>query len=148
MEIRNDMGVRVYMETKKENKNIGSYPLCISVRDFNTELAITNDNTSAGSSGSIKLLDMSSSPAIAEYKIEIITESTQTAIEEGQVYQDKQIVAAAMKHFSVMHKLQFRVKRSSRRSYWLVCVGETYKWHFKAMSINDSAMFKIRSINR
>ncbi|XP_019257627.1 PREDICTED: 60S ribosomal protein L13-1-like [Nicotiana attenuata] len=47
MEIRNDMGVRVYMETKKENKNLGSYPLCISVRDFNMELAITNDNTSA-----------------------------------------------------------------------------------------------------
>nr|XP_016440695.1 PREDICTED: uncharacterized protein LOC107766426 [Nicotiana tabacum] len=48
MEIRNDMGVRVYMETKKENKNLGSYPLCISVRDFNMELAITNDSTSAG----------------------------------------------------------------------------------------------------
>ncbi|XP_009793013.2 uncharacterized protein [Nicotiana sylvestris] len=47
MEIRNDMGVRVYMETKKDNKNLGSYPLCISVRDFNMELAIANDNTSA-----------------------------------------------------------------------------------------------------
>ncbi|XP_075112488.1 uncharacterized protein LOC107782403 [Nicotiana tabacum] len=68
MEIRNDMGVRVYMETKKENKNLGSYPLCISVRDFNMELAITNDNTSAGSYGSLKLLDMSSSPAKEEYQ--------------------------------------------------------------------------------
>ncbi|XP_019234241.1 PREDICTED: uncharacterized protein LOC109214749 [Nicotiana attenuata] len=116
MEIRNDMGVRVYMETKKENKNLGSYPLCISVRDFNTELAITNDNT-RGSSGSLKLLDMPSSPAIEEYQSEIIKESTQTVIEEGQVYQDKQTVAAAMKHFSVMHKFQFRVKRSSHRSY-------------------------------
>nr|XP_009788335.1 PREDICTED: uncharacterized protein LOC104236156 [Nicotiana sylvestris] len=122
MEIRNDMGVRVYMETKKENKNLGSYPLCISVRDFNMELAITNDNTSA--------------------------ESTQTATEEGQVYQDKQTVAAAIKHFSVMHKFQFKVKRSSRRSYWLVCVGENCKWHFKATSINDSAIFKIMSFNR
>nr|XP_016452622.1 PREDICTED: uncharacterized protein LOC107777149 [Nicotiana tabacum] len=148
MEIRNDMGVHVYMETKKENKNLGSYPLCISVRDFNIELTITNGNTSAGSSGSLQLLDMPSSPAIEEYQSEIITESTQTAIEEGQVYQDKQTVAAAMKHFSVMHKFQFRVKRSSHRSYWLVCVGENCKWHFKAMSINDSTMFKIRSFNR
>ncbi|XP_070022081.1 uncharacterized protein LOC107828851 [Nicotiana tabacum] len=134
MEIRNDMGVRVYMETKKENKNLGSYLLCISVRDFNMELAITNDNTSAGSSGSIKLLDMPSSPAIEEY--------------QRQVYQDKQTVAAAIKHFSVMHKFQFKVKRSSRRSYWLVCVGENCKWHFKATSINDSAIFKIMSFNR
>ncbi|XP_075092533.1 uncharacterized protein LOC142172753 [Nicotiana tabacum] len=148
MEIRNDMGVRVYMETKKENKNLGSYSLCISVRDFNMELAITNDNTSASSSGSLKLLDMPSSPAIEDYQSEIITESTQTVIEEGQVYQDKQTVVAAMKHFSVMHKFQFRVKRSSHRSYWLVCVGENCKWHFKATSINDSAMFKIRSFNR
>ncbi|XP_070021632.1 uncharacterized protein [Nicotiana sylvestris] len=74
-----------------------------------------------------------------------------------------------MKHFSVMHKFQFRVKRSSRRRYgdicgektnkssvilkicviyWLVCVGENCKWHFKATSINDSTMFKIRSFNR
>ncbi|XP_016467217.2 uncharacterized protein LOC107789860 [Nicotiana tabacum] len=148
MEIRNDMGVRVYMETKKENKNLGSYSLCISVRDFNMELAITNDNTSASSSGSLKLLDMPFSPAIEEYQSEIITESTQTAIEEGQVYRDKQTVVAAMMHFSVMHKFQFRVKRSSHRSCWLVCVGENCKWHFKATSINDSAMFKIRSFNR
>ncbi|XP_075074460.1 uncharacterized protein LOC142162057 [Nicotiana tabacum] len=147
MEIRNDMMVRVYMETKMENKNLGSHPLCISVRDFNMELAITNDNRSAGSSGSLKLLDMPSSPAIEKYQSKIITESTQTAIEEGQVYQHKQTVAAAMKHFSVMHKFQFRVKRSSHRSYWLVCVGENCKWHFKATSINDFAMFKIRSFN-
>ncbi|XP_070013040.1 uncharacterized protein [Nicotiana sylvestris] len=102
----------------------------------------------SGSSGSLKLLDMPCSPAIEEYQSEIIIESTQTAIEEGQVYQDKQTVAAGMKHFSVMHKFQFRVKRSSNRSYWLVCVGENCKWHFKAMSINEYAMFKIRSFNR
>ncbi|XP_019238615.1 PREDICTED: uncharacterized protein LOC109218699 [Nicotiana attenuata] len=112
------------------------------------ELAITNDSTSAGSSGSLKLLENPSSPAIEEYQSEIITESTQTYIEEGQVYQDKQTVAAAMKNFSVMHKFQFRVKRSSHRSYWLICVAENCKWHFKATSINDSAMFKIRSFSR
>ncbi|XP_075088185.1 uncharacterized protein LOC142170229 [Nicotiana tabacum] len=148
MEIRNDMGVRAYMETKKENKNLGSYPLCISVRDFNMELAINNESTSAGSSGSLNLLEFPSSPAIEEYQSEIITESTQTYIEEGQVYQDKQTVAAAMKNYSVMHKFQFRVKRSSHRSYWLICVAESCKWHFKATSINNSAMFKIRSFSR
>ncbi|XP_075080337.1 uncharacterized protein LOC142165856 [Nicotiana tabacum] len=142
MEIRNDIGVRVYMETKKENKNIGLYPLCISVRDFNMELTITNENTSAGSSGTIKLLDMPAFPFIEEYQSKIITESTQSIIEEGQVYQDKQTIATAMKHYSVMHKYQFRVKRSSHRRYWLICVGENCNWHFKATSINDSAMFK------
>nr|XP_016440805.1 PREDICTED: uncharacterized protein LOC107766523 [Nicotiana tabacum] len=47
MEISNDMDVRVYMETKKENKNLGSYSLCITVHDFNMELSITNENTAA-----------------------------------------------------------------------------------------------------
>ncbi|XP_019263845.1 PREDICTED: uncharacterized protein LOC109241551 [Nicotiana attenuata] len=148
MEIRNNMGVSVYMETKKENKNLGSYPLLISVRDFNMELAITNENTSAGLSGTIQLLDMPASPVIEKYQSEIITEDTQSIIEEGQVYQDKQTIATAMRHYSVIHKFQFRVKRSSHRSYWLICVAENCNWHFKATSINDSAMFKIRSFNR
>nr|XP_016457100.1 PREDICTED: uncharacterized protein LOC107780985 [Nicotiana tabacum] len=63
------------------------------------ELAITNENTSAGSYGTIQLLDMPASPVIEEYQSEIITE-------------------------------------------------ENCNWHFKATSINDSAMFKIRSFNR
>ncbi|XP_070020519.1 uncharacterized protein [Nicotiana sylvestris] len=147
MEIRNDMGVRVYMETKKENKNLGSYPLCIIVRDFNMELSITNENTVAGSSGTLKLLDMPTSSVIEEYESIIITDSTPNFIEVGQVYQDKQTIATAMKHYSVMHKFQFRVKRSSSRSYWLLCVGENCTWHFKATSINDSVMFKVRHFN-
>ncbi|XP_070006482.1 uncharacterized protein [Nicotiana sylvestris] len=100
------------------------------------------------SSGTIKLLDMPVSPIIEEYQSEIITEGTQSVIEEGRVYQDKQTIATAMKHYSVMHKYQFRVKRSSHRSYWLICAGENCNWHFKATLINDSAMFKIRSFNR
>ncbi|XP_075080644.1 uncharacterized protein LOC107816716 [Nicotiana tabacum] len=147
MEIRNDMSVRVYMETKKENKNLGSYPLCITVRDFNMELSITNENTVAGSSGILKLLDMPISPVIEEYEIMIITDSTPSSIEVGQVYQDKETIATAMKHYSVMHKFQFRVKRSSARSYWLICVSENCTWHFKATSINDSAMFKVRNFD-
>ncbi|XP_070011231.1 uncharacterized protein [Nicotiana sylvestris] len=153
MEIRNNMGVSVYMETKKENKNLGSYPLLISVRDFNMELAITNENTNAGSSGTIQLLDMPASPVIEEYQSEIITEGTQSVIEEGQVYQDKQTIATAMRHYSVMHKFQFRIKRSSHRRHGDINCEKTFinkncNWHFKATSINDSAMFKIRSFNR
>ncbi|XP_070016993.1 uncharacterized protein [Nicotiana sylvestris] len=141
-------GVSVYMETKKENKNLGSYPLLISVRDFNMELAITNENTSAGSSGTIQLLDMPVSPVIEEYQNEIITEGTKSVIEEGQVYQDKRTIATAMRHYYIMHKFQFRVKRSSHKGYWLICVAENCNWHFKVTSINDSAMFKIRSFNQ
>ncbi|XP_019230947.1 PREDICTED: uncharacterized protein LOC109211819 [Nicotiana attenuata] len=97
----------------------------------------------AGSSGTLKLIDIPTSPAIVEYESIIITESTPNVIEVGQAYQDKQPIASAMKHYYVMNKFQIRMKRSSARSYWLVCVGENCTWHFKATSINDSAMFKI-----
>ncbi|XP_070016598.1 uncharacterized protein [Nicotiana sylvestris] len=96
----------------------------------------------------VTLLDMPVSPFIEEYQSEIITEGTQNVIEEAQVYQDKQTIATAMRHYSVMHKFQFRVKRSSHRSYWLICIAENCNWHFKTTSINDSTMFKIRSFNR
>ncbi|XP_075108906.1 uncharacterized protein LOC142180739 [Nicotiana tabacum] len=95
---------------------------------------------------------MPTSPVIEEYESIIITDSTPSSIEVGQVYQDKKIIATAMKHYSVMHKFQFRVKISSARRivdefYWLICVGESCTWHFKATSINDSAMFKVRDFN-
>ncbi|XP_070001923.1 uncharacterized protein [Nicotiana sylvestris] len=102
------------------------------------------ERPSKGSSGKLKLIDIPTSPAIEEYESIIIIESTPSVIEVGQVYQDKQTIASAMKHYYVMNKFQCRVKRSSARSYWLVCVGKNCTWHFKATSINDSAMFKVR----
>ncbi|XP_016504615.2 uncharacterized protein LOC107822579 [Nicotiana tabacum] len=90
---------------------------------------------------------MPTSPIIEKYESIIITDSTPSSIKVGQVYQDKETIATAMKHYSVMHKFQFRVKRSSARSYWLICVGENCTWHFKATSINDSTIFKVRNFN-
>ncbi|XP_070042143.1 uncharacterized protein [Nicotiana tomentosiformis] len=148
MEIRNDMGVRVYMKTKNKNKSLEMYPLCITVRDFNLECSISNSNTIAGSSVILKLIDMPTSPAIMKYESIIITEHTPSVIEVGQVYKDKQTIASAMNHYSVMNKFQLRVKRSSARSYCLVCVGDNCTWHFKSTSINDSTLFKVRKFNR
>ncbi|XP_075074300.1 uncharacterized protein LOC142161949 [Nicotiana tabacum] len=111
------------------------------------ELSITNENTAADSFGILKLLDVPTSPVIEEYEIIIITDNIPSSIEVGQVYQDNETIVTTMKHYSVMHKFQFMVKRSSARSYWLICVGENCTWHFKATSINDSAMFKVRNFN-
>ncbi|XP_070017721.1 uncharacterized protein [Nicotiana sylvestris] len=120
------MGVCVYMETKKENKNLGSYPLCITVRDFNMELSITNENTAAGSSGTLMLLDMPTSPVIEEYESIIITDSTPSFIEFFLV----------IMFISIVDEF-----------YWLICVGENCTWHFKTTNINDSGMFNVRNFN-
>ncbi|XP_019253841.1 PREDICTED: uncharacterized protein LOC109232528 [Nicotiana attenuata] len=108
------------------------------------EFDISSSSTIAGSSGTMKLIDRPTSPKIVEYESIIITEHTPVVIEVGQVYKDKQKIINAMKHYSVMNKFQFRVKRSSARSYCLVCVGDNCTWHFKSTSINQSALFKVR----
>lgn len=83
-----------------------------------------------GSSGSLRLLEIPSSPAIEQYQSEIIIESSQTCIEEGQVYQDKKTIVAAMKNYAVMQKFQFRVKRSSCRRFVLSCSFSMLKYYF------------------
>ncbi|XP_070050182.1 uncharacterized protein [Nicotiana tomentosiformis] len=144
------------------------YLLCITVRDFNLECSMSNASTIAGItdyrntnvvqmssncnpfeevSGTVKLIDMPTSTTIVEYESITTTEHTPKAIEVGQVYQDKQTIVSAMKHYVVMNKFQFRVKRSSARSYCLICVGDNCTWHFKCTTINESALFKVRKFN-
>ncbi|XP_075074705.1 uncharacterized protein LOC142162272 [Nicotiana tabacum] len=99
------------------------------------------------SSGTLKLIDMPTSPAIVIHERIIITENTSIVIEVGQVYKDEKIISSAMKYYFVMNKFQFMVKKFSARSYCLVCVREDCTWHFKFTSINDSTMFKVRKFN-
>ncbi|XP_070054910.1 uncharacterized protein [Nicotiana tomentosiformis] len=94
------------------------------MHDFDLECSISNSSTIAGSSdyhmsnvvqlssncitirevsGTMKLIDRPTSPTIVEYESIIITEHTPNVIEVGQVYQDKQIIVSAMKHYSVMN---------------------------------------------
>ncbi|XP_009588586.2 uncharacterized protein [Nicotiana tomentosiformis] len=120
------------MEKKKDNKSLGMYPLCITLRDFDLECSISNSNTIAGSSGTLKLIDMQTSPAIVEYENIIITEHMPNVIEfRFGTYLEHM----PMKHYSVMN------------NYCLLCVGDNYTWHFKSTSINDSALFKVRKFN-
>ncbi|XP_075084522.1 uncharacterized protein LOC142167915 [Nicotiana tabacum] len=98
-------------------------------------------------SETVKLIDMPASPAIVKCESIIMTEHTPNVIEVGQVYQDKKIIVSVMKHYSVMNKFHFRVKRSSARSYYLVCVGDNCTWYFKSTSINKSALFKDQKFN-
>lgn len=47
MEIYNIMGMRVYMETKKDNEDLGIYPRGIIVNDFDLKWSSSNASTIA-----------------------------------------------------------------------------------------------------
>ena len=48
MEIHNDMSVRVYVELKKENKQLAMYPLCITTTDKSVDTCVSGESCFEG----------------------------------------------------------------------------------------------------
>ncbi|XP_070014713.1 uncharacterized protein [Nicotiana sylvestris] len=149
MEIHNDMGYRVYVELKKENKEFGMYPLCITT--------IEKDLISGGSlnQGDIVQIDegvqrydsdtddtlaldfVNSREAIGVFELHkdlIISKTNQKEVMAGQVYKDKATLKEVMENYAIAQRFQFRVDRSNAV-------------RFKASSINKSELFKVREFN-
>ncbi|XP_070008238.1 uncharacterized protein [Nicotiana sylvestris] len=125
MEIHNDMGYRVYVELKKENKEFGMYPLCITTME--KEL-ISGDGEAIG--------------VFELHKDLIISKTNQKEVMAGQVYKDKATLKEVMENYAIAQRFQFRVDRSNAVSYALICISEDCDWRFKASSINKSELFK------
>ncbi|XP_070019847.1 uncharacterized protein [Nicotiana sylvestris] len=159
MEIHNNMGYRVYVELKKENREFGMYPLCITT--------IEKELVSGGSliQGDIVQIDESvqrydsdtddtlvldfvnSRQAITVFELNkdlIISKTNQREVMAGQVYKDKAKLKEVMEHYAISQRFQFRVDRSNSVSYALLCMSEDCEWRFKASSINKSELFKVR----
>nr|XP_009768739.1 PREDICTED: uncharacterized protein LOC104219714 [Nicotiana sylvestris] len=159
MEIHNDMGYRVYVELKKENREFGMYPLCITT--------IEKELVSGGSlnQGDIVQIDeavqrydsdtddtlaldfVNSGEAIGVFELHkdlIISKTNQREVMVGQVYKNKATLKEVMENYAISQRFQFRVDRSNAVSYALLCISEDCEWSFKASSINKSELFKVR----
>ncbi|XP_019230295.1 PREDICTED: uncharacterized protein LOC109211243 [Nicotiana attenuata] len=142
MEIHNDMGYRVYVEYKKENREFGMYPLCITT--------IEKELVSGGSliQGDIVQIDESlqrrSNWVFELDKDLIISKTNQREVMVGQVYKDKATLKEVMENYAISQRFQFRVDRSNAVSYALLCMSEDCEWRLKASSINKSELFKVR----
>ncbi|KAH0692990.1 hypothetical protein KY285_020087 [Solanum tuberosum] len=163
MKIRNDMGVRVYVQLKNINTQFGVYPLCISIFDidivysdsgetfiegdvlqleYNQELIGTNDTLPIVPTFGYQLEDVFDGRNDL-----IITNRAQKEIMVDQIYMDKSMLKDVMEKYSIDKRLKFLVERSNSISYTLVCQSKECTWLMKASSINKSKMFKIRVIN-
>ncbi|XP_016472222.2 uncharacterized protein LOC107794257 [Nicotiana tabacum] len=159
MEIHNDMGYKMHVELKKENREFGMYSLCITT--------IKNELVSCGtlSEGDIVQIDESlqrydsgtnhtlaldlvnSGEAIGVFELNkdlIISKTNQREVIVGQVYKDKATLKEVMENYAISQRFQFRVDRSNDVSYALLCISEDCEWRFKAASINKSELFKVR----
>ncbi|XP_075076557.1 uncharacterized protein LOC107811219 [Nicotiana tabacum] len=159
MEIHNDMGYRVYVELKKENKEFRMYPLCITT--------IEKELVSGGSlnQGDIVQIDeavqrydsdtddtlaldfVNSGEAIGVFELDknlIISKTNQREVMAGQMYNDKATLKEVMENYSISQRFQFRVDRSNAVSYALLCISEYCEWRFKASSFNKLELFKVR----
>nr|XP_016469164.1 PREDICTED: uncharacterized protein LOC107791597 [Nicotiana tabacum] len=159
MKIHNDMGYKVYVELKKENREFGMYPLCITT--------IEKELVSGGSlnQGDIVKIDeavqrydfdtddtlaldfVNSGEAIGVFELDrdlIISNTNQREVMAGQVYKDKATLKEVMENYAISQRFQFRVDRSNAVSYALLCISEDCGWRFKASSINKLELFKVR----
>ncbi|XP_070012766.1 uncharacterized protein [Nicotiana sylvestris] len=162
MEIHNDMGYRVYVELKKENREFGMYPLCITTME--KEL-ISGDGLNQGDivqiDEAVQMYDSdtddtlaielaNSGEAIGVFELHkdlIISKTNQKEVMAGQVYKDKATLKEVMGNYAIAQRFQFRVDRSNAVSYALICISEDCDWRFKASSINKSELFKVREFN-
>ncbi|XP_019265438.1 PREDICTED: uncharacterized protein LOC109243000 [Nicotiana attenuata] len=159
MEIHNDMGYRVYVELKKENREFGMYPLCITT----IEKELVSDGSliqgdivqideslqryDSGTDDTLALDFVNSGEAIGVFELDkdlIISKTNQREVMAGQVYKDKATLKEVMENYAISQRFQFRVDRSNAVSYALLCMSEDCEWRFKASSINKSELFKVR----
>ncbi|XP_060169346.1 uncharacterized protein LOC132600295 [Lycium barbarum] len=127
MEIHNDMGVRVYMELKKENKALPIYTnQTVGSRDF-----------ASSSCGKADLL-------FENNKGMVINDKNQKVVAVDQVYKDKDTLKVVMVNYAITNRFNYRTERSNAISYTLVCVSGECDWKFRASSVGKSGMFRVR----
>ncbi|XP_060190798.1 uncharacterized protein LOC132620107 [Lycium barbarum] len=162
MEIHNDMSVRVYVELKKENKQLAMYPLCITTTDKSVDNCVSGESCIEGGVlqiGYIKqtndmetvvsgdLASSSCGNAVVVFENDtnlVISYKNQKEVVVDQVYKDKDTLKAVMANYAISNRFNFRAERSNAISYTLVCVSEECDWKFRASSVGKSEMFWVR----
>jgi len=127
--IRNDMGVKLYIEVKKHEVEFGMYPLCIDISDRSDEDIHNFDATTGaivcveGGKMDTKALSIVESKICDSYYIpemeveNYISDTNISNVEVKQLYKDKATLMAVMEKYKIKHSFNFRVKRSDSKRY-------------------------------
>ncbi|XP_069145463.1 uncharacterized protein [Solanum lycopersicum] len=159
LKIKNDMGVKLYFEVKKNATGIGMYPLCIDttdkiigdIRNFDCSsgevicVEGTERDTEALALVESRICDIDYIPELNATNY--ITDSNSTEVKTGLLYKDKDTLVAVMAKYKIKNNFNFRVKRSDKKSYVLVCFSDQCGWTLKSSCRKKSDVFKVRYFN-
>ncbi|KAG5568463.1 hypothetical protein H5410_064526 [Solanum commersonii] len=137
IQIHNDMGVKVYVETKKEHRDMAKYPLCVTTTepvnletnstlipllcsDTSEDMRVIHNsyfsNTFNGIGEAIGLIGFGSCEEVDELEElapGIIVNPNHSLFEKDQVYKNKYVLTSALKRHSILKHFQFKTTRSS-----------------------------------
>nr|XP_009762431.1 PREDICTED: uncharacterized protein LOC104214468 [Nicotiana sylvestris] len=164
MKLYDERSLGLYLELKSKKLSFTDYPLCITFKgqgnDATCSIPVVNKANSSHFQN-LPMVDINMEPVEwnnsgnredndVMHIVEecIIGISTHQEVNEGQLYKNKDVLQNAMKHLAIREKFQFKVDRSNKTRYYLVCVDDQCSWNLKASSLNTSNIFKVRKFKK
>ncbi|XP_050222389.1 uncharacterized protein LOC126672482 [Mercurialis annua] len=169
VEIEDNVSLQFYIEMKKDESRVTSFPLCVTTRKFEDQPQILNINseTSIGmikeqfvntTSSSGTTIDIIKYAKIlynqtrkedeeAESKpqeINIITDPKIMETYVGQIFKDKEIMKTSFCFYTIANQFQYKVSKSCKREYIVNCIDENCRWTVRASRDGKTNMFVIR----
>ncbi|XP_050207838.2 uncharacterized protein LOC126657220 [Mercurialis annua] len=169
LEIEDNVSLQFYIEMKKDEPRVTSFPLCVTTNKFEGQPQIQNINSEA-SIGIIKeqFVDTTSSSGTAidiikyaeilynqtrkedeeaeskPQEINIVTDPKITEIYVGQIFKDKKIMKTSFCFYTIANQFQYKVSKSCKREYIVICINEDCRWTVRASRDGKINMFVIR----
>ncbi|KAK6802801.1 hypothetical protein RDI58_000584 [Solanum bulbocastanum] len=123
------MGVKLYLEVKRNEPRIGMYLLCIDTTKKRVREILNFDCSSGeiicveGTERDMEALALVESKVCdLDYNPELnatnyITDSESTGVKTGQLYKDRGTLIDVMAKYKIKNNFNFRVKRSDKKRY-------------------------------
>ncbi|XP_022873501.1 uncharacterized protein LOC111392395 [Olea europaea var. sylvestris] len=150
MEISDDISLTFYLELKRKDKDLASFPLCINVTTF-CEAVTDNSVTSAQKLPSMEEIAIDVYNNMSEVGettdeggSDIISMVTMDGISKDKVFKNKTMVKRSISIYAIHNNFQFKVSKSNKKEYVLKCIDDKCKWTFRASRLGGTDMFKVR----
>ncbi|XP_049351737.1 uncharacterized protein LOC125816194 [Solanum verrucosum] len=161
MKIKNDIGVKLYLEVKQNEPGFAMYPLCIDTSEkiggdvHNVDRTCGEITCVEGTTQDTEALAVVESRIFPETRskhaqLEVtnyIINSKSIEVKTCQLYKDKTTLVDVMAKYKIKNNFNCKVKRSDRQSYVLVCFSNECDCIMKASCGKKFDLFKVRYFN-